>query len=621
MTMFPRVGEKRRIDDIGIEDEEAIGSLCRLGGRPVSPKSAMEQEKRIRREIANSNERRRMQSINAGFASLKTLLPHHEGEKLSKAAILQQTAEYIYQLEQEKTRLLSQNCQLKRLVNQQQHHADNEGGSGGDSPSRSPSNDTHGQTNVESGDDLRREMIDLRVQLDRERRHRLSLEEHIRTLETAAYGPLVDTPLPEVTRHVNIQVPQKYHKSEPTEIKSEPEIKVKQERQQQEQIQQQHQQQQQQQERQQHHVHQRNVTNHIPPPPTQQLQHQPSQTSGQKIAVVAPPPPQPAQQVVKPISQITQPLVVGQVTNVVEVKTTPRLLSTINNAPVKTEHVNAVQHPHHPHTAAVHSHHHHPTTTLVAAQPVSTPMIRQQPPPTLINRPNTNPVTSVSTHHNIATSGQVTPATTIVTVVPSAKGGMDALPSVLEALTSSGRVGAKVEVEPAPRVPSPAATIEYVGETNEANKSHTVYIVNSTNASCQKSLDTICEAIRHLEGDHMFQTNEEQHPHIEEEIITEETLTIEDHSGYQMSIVDQPEQPMTAEGEQESLTLHMVEPQDAPLELTTTHRTSNSEQQRSSTTFSPKSVSSSPKSSSTSLPSSTNLVQPTRPGVIVVKHP
>jgi transcription factor AP-4 len=44
----------------------------------------MEQEKRLRREIANSNERRRMQSINAGFQSLRGLLPHHEGEKLSK---------------------------------------------------------------------------------------------------------------------------------------------------------------------------------------------------------------------------------------------------------------------------------------------------------------------------------------------------------------------------------------------------------------------------------------------------------------------------------------------------------------------------------------------------------
>lgn len=48
----------------------------------------MENEKRMRREIANSNERRRMQSINAGFQSLRSLLPHHEGEKLSKVCIL-----------------------------------------------------------------------------------------------------------------------------------------------------------------------------------------------------------------------------------------------------------------------------------------------------------------------------------------------------------------------------------------------------------------------------------------------------------------------------------------------------------------------------------------------------
>ena len=45
-----------------------------------------DQERRVRREIANSNERRRMQSINAGFQSLRTLLPHHEGEKLSKVS-------------------------------------------------------------------------------------------------------------------------------------------------------------------------------------------------------------------------------------------------------------------------------------------------------------------------------------------------------------------------------------------------------------------------------------------------------------------------------------------------------------------------------------------------------
>lgn len=54
----------------------------------------MEAEKRIRREIANSNERRRMQSINAGFQALRTLLPRHEGEKLSKVKNTIETLKY-----------------------------------------------------------------------------------------------------------------------------------------------------------------------------------------------------------------------------------------------------------------------------------------------------------------------------------------------------------------------------------------------------------------------------------------------------------------------------------------------------------------------------------------------
>lgn len=127
-------------------------NLFSLANIPLSPETAQDQERRIRREIANSNERRRMQSINAGFQSLKTLLPHTDGEKLSKvptphrhsqdvllslcfsmkkhlfsanillflldvqAAILQQTAEYIFTLEQEKTQLLAQNNQLKRFI-------------------------------------------------------------------------------------------------------------------------------------------------------------------------------------------------------------------------------------------------------------------------------------------------------------------------------------------------------------------------------------------------------------------------------------------------------------------------------------------------------------------------
>lgn len=55
-----------------------------LANIPLTPETARDQERRIRREIANSNERRRMQSINSGFQSLKTLIPHSDGEKLSK---------------------------------------------------------------------------------------------------------------------------------------------------------------------------------------------------------------------------------------------------------------------------------------------------------------------------------------------------------------------------------------------------------------------------------------------------------------------------------------------------------------------------------------------------------
>lgn len=56
-------------------------------GGPLSPRARMEQEKRLRREIANSNERRRMQSINSGFQTLKALLPRRDGEKMSKASV------------------------------------------------------------------------------------------------------------------------------------------------------------------------------------------------------------------------------------------------------------------------------------------------------------------------------------------------------------------------------------------------------------------------------------------------------------------------------------------------------------------------------------------------------
>lgn len=44
-------------------------------------------ERKARREIANSNERRRMQSINAGFQALRKMLQPRDGDKLSKVSL------------------------------------------------------------------------------------------------------------------------------------------------------------------------------------------------------------------------------------------------------------------------------------------------------------------------------------------------------------------------------------------------------------------------------------------------------------------------------------------------------------------------------------------------------
>ncbi|XP_023804850.1 transcription factor AP-4 isoform X1 [Oryzias latipes] len=164
-------------------EKDVIGGLCSLANIPLSPETAQDQERRIRREIANSNERRRMQSINAGFQSLKTLLPHTDGEKLSKAAILQQTADYIFTLEQEKTQLLAQNNQLKRFI--QDYN--------GSSPKRRRAEEkdegigSPDMLEEEKVEELRREMLELRQQLDKERSARMHLEEQVRSLDSQLY--------------------------------------------------------------------------------------------------------------------------------------------------------------------------------------------------------------------------------------------------------------------------------------------------------------------------------------------------------------------------------------------------------------------------------------------------
>ncbi|KAL4706524.1 hypothetical protein ACJJTC_015722 [Scirpophaga incertulas] len=187
------------VEECNLYEEEASDHAFTRSEKQSPENKTMEAEKRIRREIANSNERRRMQSINAGFQALRTLLPRHEGEKLSKAAILQQTAEYIYSLEQEKTRLLSQNCQLKRLLNQ------HEGGeiplkkrkteihphvptiipdSTDDTISNTQSPEPVAVITVSSGSQKKEADSDLRIQLDRERLLRRLLEERLHKVES-----------------------------------------------------------------------------------------------------------------------------------------------------------------------------------------------------------------------------------------------------------------------------------------------------------------------------------------------------------------------------------------------------------------------------------------------------
>ena len=66
-----------------------INFMSRVYFAPFSSASKAKRlpmDKHLKRQIANSNERKRMQSINAGFLSLRAQMPHVQGEKLSKVS-------------------------------------------------------------------------------------------------------------------------------------------------------------------------------------------------------------------------------------------------------------------------------------------------------------------------------------------------------------------------------------------------------------------------------------------------------------------------------------------------------------------------------------------------------
>lgn len=445
MSVFNRSEERRCLEDLRHHDEEVIGSLCRLSDRAASPSSHMEQEKRIRREIANSNERRRMQSINAGFQSLRTLLPHHEGEKLSKAAILQQTAEYIYQLEQEKTSLLSQNCQLKRLINQHegQHEASStkkrkidsasvvipltavpatvsessDEGIGSMSPEPVAIIANASVTNIGGLEnaDPSREMIELRVQLDRERRLRMHLEDQVRSLESQLY--------PERIREITQQVQLQYHHQD--------------------------------------------VLEHSAPTVTVTTTSQRCRSESQP-PIATPPASQ-------PVSSNTT----GSNNNLVSVA----LLQETAAAVAQLQVVSAASLP----PVAQ-------NTTIVSSSPLR---MSPTPPPSASPAP-------------VATESPCSPLPPPMSPPPPEQ----RLPSVLEAAI---KAEPKVEVE---RLPSPTSASDDV--TPQAR----LYLASTS----RQNLETIVEAIRHLEGDHLFsddpsprcsQQQQQQQQHLPSSVIDE----------------------------------------------------------------------------------------------------
>lgn len=197
MSVYHRSTAKSRILQEYRNHEEEISAAL---SRQMAHKAGLETEKRMRREIANSNERRRMQSINAGFEHLKALLPHSEGEKMSKATILQQTTEYIRGLHQDKAKIQAQNAYYRRLLNEISRRCNIDfemdislqGGSSPPLKRKKCDTESSDEGITADYDDLKfdkiqREVQQLRQKLDNEKQLRVVLEARARTLEARCF--------------------------------------------------------------------------------------------------------------------------------------------------------------------------------------------------------------------------------------------------------------------------------------------------------------------------------------------------------------------------------------------------------------------------------------------------
>jgi transcription factor AP-4 len=144
-------------------------------------------DKKLRRQIANCNERRRMQSINAGFHTLRVLMPHLQGEKLSKAAVLQHAAEHIYRLNQERERLVQQNTSLRVMLSKYWPNSDPNSVDGSQdgkvNKATSPlcfDDERAASRELEQIFATQKEVDRIKAELERERSRRISLEARLK---------------------------------------------------------------------------------------------------------------------------------------------------------------------------------------------------------------------------------------------------------------------------------------------------------------------------------------------------------------------------------------------------------------------------------------------------------
>ncbi|KAI6214654.1 BHLH domain-containing protein [Aphelenchoides besseyi] len=150
---------------------------------PIDGQSMLIDDRRMRRQIANCNERRRMQSINAGFQALRQFLPQRCGEKLSKAAILQQTAELIQTLKLEKERLITGTSDMERPQCKKRRIDDKK-------PTESLPADQSSTSNNPPTTEYLRVIEELRIALEREQQLRLLYERKFTELKTSVLSNL-----------------------------------------------------------------------------------------------------------------------------------------------------------------------------------------------------------------------------------------------------------------------------------------------------------------------------------------------------------------------------------------------------------------------------------------------